>query len=107
MEWKTVGKRIREARLHAGLTQEELAAKLDMSPTHISVLERGVKPPKLESFINIANALGVSSDYLLQDMVEYARIGVANGLAAEILQLPEHDREMIIATIRASITLKA
>ena len=40
MDWSVVGKRIQAAREKAGYTQEELAAELDMSPTHISVLER-------------------------------------------------------------------
>ncbi len=102
MDWSLVGKRIREARTAAGMTQEDLAAKLDMSPTHISVLERGIKPPKLENFIRIANVLGISSDYLLQDVVDFARVGVAIGLAAEIEKLSAHDREIIVSLIRAT-----
>ena len=102
MDWSLVGKRIREARITAGMTQEDLAAKLDMSPTHISVLERGIKPPKLENFIRIANVLSVSSDYLLQDVVDFAHIGVAVGLAAEIEKLSARDREIIVSLIRAT-----
>ena len=104
MDWTAVGKRIRIAREYAGITQEELAARLEMSPTHISVLERGVKPPKLESFIRIANVLGVSADTLLQDVVVNSRQGASNNLAEAIMSLPEHDREMIIACIRAAST---
>ena len=66
------------------------------------VLERGIKPPKLENFIKIANVLSVSSDYLLQDVVDFARIGVAMGLAAEIEKLSAHDREIIVSLIRAT-----
>lgn len=63
MDWTAVGKRIRAARERAGYTQEELAAELGMSPTHSSVLERGVKPPKLETFVRIATALHSSSPH--------------------------------------------
>ena len=69
MDRTAVAKRVAEARRARGMTQEELAAKADVSPTHISVLERGVKLPNLDTFIAIANALEVSADYLLQDVV--------------------------------------
>lgn len=54
-----IGARIKTARERAGLTQEDLAAELEMSPTHISVLERGVKAPKLETLVKIANTLAI------------------------------------------------
>lgn len=62
MDLRAIGARIKAARERAGITQEDLAAELEMSPTHISVLERGLKAPKLETLVNIANALHVSSD---------------------------------------------
>lgn len=55
MDLCAIGARIKAAREKAGMTQEDLAAALEMSPTHISVIERGVKAPKLETLVNIAN----------------------------------------------------
>ncbi len=60
------------------------------------MLERGVKPPKLEIFVNIASALEVSADTLLQDVVDHSSEGVANTLAADILKLPEKERSRLI-----------
>lgn len=66
MDAQIVGQRIKAAREARGLTQEALAAMVDLSPTHISVIERGLKTPNLDSFVAIANALSVSADaYLL------------------------------------------
>ena len=48
MDLCAIGSRIKAAREKAGMTQEDLAAALEMSPTHISVIERGVEAPKLE-----------------------------------------------------------
>ena len=56
MDLCAIGARIKSARERAGMTQEDLAGALEMSPTHISVIERGVKSPKLETLVNIANA---------------------------------------------------
>ena len=70
MDLSAIGSRIKVARERKHLTQEDLAAIVDLSPTHISVIERGVKPPKLATLVAIANALDVSADTLLQDVVE-------------------------------------
>lgn len=43
MDAKTVGQRIKAAREKKNLTQDELAALVNISTTHMSVIERGVK----------------------------------------------------------------
>ena len=89
MDQIALGKRIKAARERAGMTQEELAAAVDYSVDHMSVVERGVKAPKLDKLVAIANVLKVGTDELLQDI---RVIGVADGLelhtgADEPLQL--------------------
>ena len=101
MDLRASGARIKAARERAGMTQEDLAAELEMSPTHISVLERGLKAPKLETLVNIANALHVSSDMLLQDVVLYAADGLASELSAAITKLSPKEQERILNAIRA------
>ena len=44
---KAVGLRIKTAREAKGLTQENLAAIVDLSSTHISVIERGYENCKI------------------------------------------------------------
>ena len=58
MDAKTVGQRIKAAREKKNLTQDELAALANISTTHMSVIERGVKIPRLDTFVAIANAFG-------------------------------------------------
>ena len=101
MDLRAIGTRIKAARERAGMTQEDLAAELEMSPTHISVLERGLKAPKLETLVNIANVLHVSSDMLLQDVVLYAADGLASELSAAITKLSPKEQERILNAIRA------
>ena len=69
MKIDAVGRRIYEARKERNITQEELAALAGISPSHMGIIERAVKTPNLETFIALANALNVSADYLLQDVV--------------------------------------
>ena len=47
MDQVALGKRIKAARERAGMTQEDLAAAVEYSVDHMSVVERGVKAPKL------------------------------------------------------------
>ena len=101
MDMCAVGARIRTARERAKMTQEDLAAVLDMSPTHISVIERGVKAPKLETLVNIANALQVSTDMLLQDVATYANDGIASELTIAVSKLPRKEQERILKAVRA------
>ena len=100
MDLCAIGARIKAAREKAGMTQEDLAAALQMSPTHISVIERGVKSPKLETLVRIANTLKVSSDMLLQDVVTYSSDGIASELSGVISKLPKKDQERILNAIR-------
>ncbi len=60
-----MGERIRVARESAGLTQENLADVIDVSPQYVSDLERGVVGTSIPTLIKICDCLSVSSDYLL------------------------------------------
>lgn len=51
------------------MTQEKLAEVVDISSTYLSAIERNTKYPKLDTFIRIANAIGASTDELLQDVL--------------------------------------
>lgn len=101
MDLCAIGSRIKATRERAGMTQEDLAAELEMSPTHISVLERGLKAPKLETLVKIANTLHVSTDMLLQDVATYASDGIASELSIAIAKLPRKEQERILNAIRA------
>ena len=101
MDLCAIGARIKEAREQVGLTQEDLAAELDMSPSHISVLERGRKAPRLETLVNIANALQVSTDMLLQDVLVRRTDGLMSELSGVISKLGTKDQERMLKAIRA------
>ena len=70
MDLTLLGNRIRIAREKKGITQETLAERVNISPSHISVIERGVKTARIDTVARIANELDVSADYLLQDLVK-------------------------------------
>jgi transcriptional regulator with XRE-family HTH domain len=53
------GRRVRELRTKAKLTQEQLAEKADVHWTYLGGIERGERNPSLVNIGKIANALGV------------------------------------------------
>jgi len=55
-----IGTKIKELRSRIGMSQKELADKVDLTPSFISQLESNQITPSLHSFIQICNALGVS-----------------------------------------------
>ena len=84
-------------------TQDELAALINISTTHMSVIERGAKIPRLDTFVAIANALAVSADALLMDVVDYAAAGVASELSSAIADLPHDEKMRVLKVVRALI----
>ena len=101
MDQIAIGARIKAARERVHLTQEQLAEIIDISPTHMSVIERGVKTPKLDTFVRIANALGVSTDALLEDVVVPVNDSIMAELSARIGRMPQKDQERNLNAIRA------
>ena len=59
-----MGNRIRSCRKNAGMSQETLAEKVNLSPHQLSNIERGKSLIKVNNLICIADILGVSMDYL-------------------------------------------
>ena len=51
---------LRESRTKAGITQEELALRADLDRTYISLLERGLRQPTLETLFGLAKVLDVA-----------------------------------------------
>lgn len=101
MDARAVGQRIKAAREKKGLTQEELAARVEISPTHVSVIERGTKIPRMDTFVAIANVLEVSADSLLVDVVDRAASGVACELSDAIDTLPREEKQRVLNAVSA------
>jgi transcriptional regulator with XRE-family HTH domain len=73
-----LGARIAALRRHAGLSQAELAQKLQISPSAIGMYEQGRREPSTQTLVVLARLFGVSTDYLLTgEPAEQERAGLA------------------------------
>lgn len=57
---KLFGRILQEIRVEKGLSQEELAQMSSLDRTYISLLERGLRQPTLNSLFKISKNLGIS-----------------------------------------------
>ena len=62
----TIGERIKSARKQAGMTQQELADRLETSYVGISLWESGKRRPKQESLKRIAEVLNIPVAYFTE-----------------------------------------
>lgn len=67
-----IGSKIKELRTRVGMSQKELAEKVDLTPSFISQMESNQITPSLHSFIQICNALGVSLSDILESRTDEA-----------------------------------
>ncbi len=65
-----IGTTIQELRKRAGLTQSELAEKMNVSASHISQYERGLRNPSPSQLKRFADALGVPLNVLLASKIQ-------------------------------------
>jgi len=67
------GRVLREVRDSRGLTQEQLGELTDLTSESISLFERGLRQPRLETILRLAAALEVEAATLVQKVEQRLR----------------------------------
>ena len=67
MDYYEIGQRIRKNRKALGLSQEELAEKINISTTHMSHIETGQTKVSLSLLLKLAYALDMDLNFFLMD----------------------------------------
>ncbi|MCC0684330.1 helix-turn-helix domain-containing protein [Clostridioides sp. ZZV14-6345] len=100
VDYKSLGKRIKIARIKKGVTQEVVAEKIDITPSHMSNIETAKTKVSLPVLINIANVLSVTIDELLCDNVLNSKI-IFEGEAKEIFNdCDEYEVRMLVDVLK-------
>ena len=102
----SIGKRIRACREAKGWRQEDFAERVGLSVTYTGMIERGEKVPKLETFIRIANTLGVSADVLLADVLTTGYAVKSTEITEAIATLPPSERERIYNLVHTMVAFE-
>lgn len=100
----TFGERLKQFRISAGLTQEELAKKCGITKQNISRYENSKREPNIRTAKMIADALGV----MLADLVPEEEVIASEPtdenidlLVTLFNQLPPAAKESVIVQLRA------
>lgn len=75
-----------------GLTQEQLADKMDVSIQMVSNLERGNKSIRIENLIKLSEILNISTDYILTGKETTEDMQV---LTEQMASLSQKERKMM------------
>lgn len=90
---RAVGKRIKIVRQRSGLTQDQLAEQVGLSPKYISGIERGVENPTMDILLRVAKMLGVETyDLFLFGETEESEKALRKGIEKMVR---EADREKL------------
>lgn len=99
-----LGTRIAQRRVELRLSQKELANQAGISVTYLSELERNKRFPSARICVDIANALHVPMDYLLQDISRGDRIYRLSEYSKKIRRLNPSDQNLILTVMAAMIS---
>ena len=70
VDYSIIGSRLKQARIKAGLTQQELAEKTNLSIAFISRIERGSSHINLKRLSEFCSILDVSEGYILNGVAD-------------------------------------
>ena len=85
LDFRTIGLKIKERRIHQGVTQEYVANLLDVNTSHISNIECARSNPSLTALVRIADILQCSVDYFIGGEYTYTAENSAEELDQQIM----------------------
>jgi transcriptional regulator with XRE-family HTH domain len=103
MDFKRLGKRLREERLKRSYSQEELAEKAGLSSVFISHIECGSAKASLETLVKVCNALGVTPDLILYDSFHESRTYFSDEISSLLDKCSDEEIKIITRLIKAYI----
>ena len=103
VNYKEIGKRIRQKRKEKKLTQEALAEKLDITVGYVSQMERGVTKISLERLAEIGAVLDTELSSFLNGTVQKQNSYLQTELAEKIEKLGQKDRQLLSEILDAML----
>ncbi len=100
MDYKKLGRRIREERKKLNLTQAQLAESIDISDTYMGAIERGERSLTLDTLVRLVDRLGVTVDYMLSDSVSDSDSNIMSQFRQIIDGQPLERKQMAINVLR-------
>ena len=106
MNYDSIGKNIRKYRSSKKMRQEDLAELTGLSTTYVGMVERGEKIPSLETFLSILNALNISADMVLYEVLSTGYDIKVSLLNEKLESLSAKDKTLVYNVVDAIIAHK-
>ena len=107
LDYPLIARRIKEAGKLTGLTQEQLAEKIDISTNAVAKLENNLMTPSLQTPVNISNVLSIDINSLFSQKTNVTG-SVADEQFLNLLQgLSDNDKNFVIHMITGLIHYNA
>jgi transcriptional regulator with XRE-family HTH domain len=100
IDYKSIGKRIKRFRMERKLSQEDLGEFISLNPHYISQIENGRRIPSVDTLIMIANALEVSADDLLVDLLTHLNASTVIEAHKLIADCNDNERQILIRVLQ-------
>ena len=84
-----LSERIKNSRLQKGLTQVQVAKRLNITKSAVNAWETGTTTPSITYIIKLSQMLGISTDYLLG-------VNEREGLTIDIIDFNELQKEAML-----------
>lgn len=100
----SIGENIKEARIHAGLTQKQLGERLGITSQSIAQWETGRREPKYQSIVKIAGALDVpvTTLYGVSESDPAKQMAIQQALASSVDEDGQIDTEKFTEQLKVS-----
>lgn len=100
LDYKALGKRLKEQRLKKGKTQEQLGELAGLSTVHVSHIECGTAKLSLETLLNLCAVLDTTPDMLLFDSVYTSKERLKEEIALLLNECSEKNMNLIVELIK-------
>ena len=98
-----IGNIIREARLNQGLTQEELAELVDVTPAYIGHIERNQRSFSLQTLVKLVTELDIDMNYLFSESVPTSEEQIIIDFKQLITGKPLQTQEAVLDIVRTAL----
>ena len=102
MDYYAIGQRIRKIRKAHKLSQETLSERIGISVTHMSHIETGNTKLSLPVFVDIANALEVRTDDLLDNPATATTSTSLDEIATVLERCSAQEAKVIADVVKAT-----
>ncbi len=90
-----IGKKLKEARISCGLTQEEVCEQIDCAPRYVSALETNQTTGSISLILKLCSLYNISLDYLYSDYLKSESFSDDLLKINGYLKLNEYNRSII------------